>query len=161
MNYNDYSMYKAMKNILYINTLMGRGGAAKVAYDLFKNLKDHDFTTKFLTSKIFSDVQDKDIIDYLNPADKEAVIKKLEQRTGLLDFFNFKSYTLCNLKEFKQADIVHLHNMHGRYFSPLAMLYLINKPLIWTLHDEQSFTGHCAWTFDCKNGRLDVSIVTI
>src|SRR5690554_5007769 len=24
------------------------------------------------------------------------------------------------------------------------------KPVIWTIHDEQSYTGHCAYSFDCK-----------
>ena len=139
-----------MKKVLYINTLIGKGGAARIAYELFENIKKYDFETKFLTSKNFSENKNEDIIEYLDQTNQRILIKKLEKNTGLLDFFNFKSYNIHNLKEFKQADIIHLHNMHGGYFSPLGMLFFINKPVIWTLHDEQSFTGHCAWTYDCE-----------
>lgn len=51
-----------------------------------------------------------------------------------------------DLKQF-DPDVVHLHNLHGYYlnmekvFSALAGM---DVPVIWTLHDCWSFTGHCA-----------------
>lgn len=60
-------------------------------------------------------------------------------------------------------DIIHLHNIHG-YFINYKILFeylaLINKPVVWTLHDCWTFTGHCAY-FDMvncdkwKNGCVD------
>lgn len=48
----------------------------------------------------------------------------------------------------ENIDLVHLHNLHG-YFINLPMLFTwlksINKPVVWTLHDCWSFTGHCAY----------------
>ena len=44
-------------------------------------------------------------------------------------------------------DIVHLHNIHGYYLNyPLLFQYLRQHdiPVVWTLHDCWSFTGHCA-----------------
>lgn len=52
-------------------------------------------------------------------------------------------------------DIIHLHNIHGYYLNfQLLFEYLASKdiPIVWTLHDCWSFTGHCAY-FDyvgCK-----------
>lgn len=46
-----------------------------------------------------------------------------------------------------KPDIIHLHNIHGYYINyPILFQYLksINIPIIWTLHDCWSFTGHCA-----------------
>lgn len=46
-----------------------------------------------------------------------------------------------------QPDIIHLHNIHGYYLNyPLLFKYLetSNIPIVWTLHDCWSFTGHCA-----------------
>lgn len=43
-------------------------------------------------------------------------------------------------------DIIHLHNLHGYYINvKLLFEYLekSRKPVIWTLHDCWSFTGHC------------------
>lgn len=45
-------------------------------------------------------------------------------------------------------DIIHLHNIHGYYINvPLLFDYLreCDKPIIWTLHDCWSFTGHTAF----------------
>lgn len=43
-------------------------------------------------------------------------------------------------------DIIHLHNIHG-YFINVEELFqylkTAGKPVIWTLHDCWSFTGHC------------------
>ena len=43
-------------------------------------------------------------------------------------------------------DIVHLHNIHGYFLNyPMLFRYLAEKkiPVVWTLHDCWSFTGHC------------------
>lgn len=50
------------------------------------------------------------------------------------------------LKQLK-PDIIHLHNIHGYYLNiKLLFKYLssIDTPIVWTLHDCWSFTGHCA-----------------
>ncbi|MBO5340562.1 MAG: glycosyltransferase [Oscillospiraceae bacterium] len=44
-------------------------------------------------------------------------------------------------------DIIHLHNLHGYYLNVKILFdYLkeADKPVVWTLHDCWSFTGHCA-----------------
>ena len=52
---------------------------------------------------------------------------------------------LRRIREF-QPDVIHLHNLHG-WFLNLPMLFGYLKkhdiPVVWTLHDCWSFTGHC------------------
>ena len=60
-------------------------------------------------------------------------------------------------------DIIHLHNIHGYYINIKVLFDYLKKsgkPVIWTLHDCWSFTGHCAhfdyagcnkWTTGCHN----------
>ena len=60
-------------------------------------------------------------------------------------------------------DIIHLHNIHGYYLNyPILFDYLsqIGVPVVWTLHDCWTFTGHCAhydyakcerWKMECYN----------
>lgn len=69
---------------------------------------------------------------------------------------------LKRLDEIK-PDIVHLHNIHGYYVNiELLLTYLAEKniPVVWTLHDCWSFTGHCThfenegcikWKTECGN----------
>jgi glycosyltransferase involved in cell wall biosynthesis len=60
-------------------------------------------------------------------------------------------------------DLIHLHNIHGYYINiELLFQYLktCGKPIVWTLHDCWSFTGHCThfdfaecnkWEKGCSN----------
>ncbi len=44
-------------------------------------------------------------------------------------------------------DVIHLHNIHGYYINIEILfdyLKIADKPVVWTLHDCWSFTGHCA-----------------
>ena len=60
-------------------------------------------------------------------------------------------------------DIVHLHNIHGYFINyEILFKYLSSKniPVVWTLHDCWSFTGHCTyfdivacekWKYGCES----------
>lgn len=50
------------------------------------------------------------------------------------------------IKEY-DPDIIHLHNIHGFYLDVEQLFWYLKqagKPVVWTLHDCWSFTGHCA-----------------
>ena len=54
------------------------------------------------------------------------------------------------IKDIKRIkpDIIHLHNIHGYYLNyPILFRYLanLNIPIVWTLHDCWTFTGHCTY----------------
>ena len=45
-------------------------------------------------------------------------------------------------------DVIHLHNLHGYYINVEELFDYIkatDKPVVWTLHDCWTFTGHCAY----------------
>lgn len=47
-----------------------------------------------------------------------------------------------------KPDVIHLHNIHGYYLNyEILFKYLseLETPIIWTLHDCWSFTGHCSY----------------
>lgn len=44
-------------------------------------------------------------------------------------------------------DVIQLHNLHGYYLDQSTLLSFLadyGKPVVWTLHDCNAFTGHCA-----------------
>jgi glycosyltransferase involved in cell wall biosynthesis len=51
----------------------------------------------------------------------------------------------------EQADILHLHNLHGNYFD-LSQLpdFCGHLPVFITMHDAWLLSGHCAHSFDCN-----------
>ncbi len=53
-----------------------------------------------------------------------------------------------------RPDVVHCHNLHGRYFDLRQLVRLSRSvPVVLTLHDEWAFTGHCAYTMGCERWR--------
>jgi glycosyltransferase involved in cell wall biosynthesis len=54
----------------------------------------------------------------------------------------------------RQADVLHLHNLHGYYFD-LRMLpeLAAGTPTLITMHDTWLLTGHCVHPFDCTRWR--------
>lgn len=54
-------------------------------------------------------------------------------------------------------DIINLHNLHGGadwgWGPHLAAVCAETAPVVWTLHDMWSFTGRCAYSYDCEKFR--------
>jgi glycosyltransferase involved in cell wall biosynthesis len=50
----------------------------------------------------------------------------------------------------KTPDVLHLHNLHGGYFDLRVLPSLTQSmPVLLTLHDAWTFSGHCAHSMDC------------
>jgi len=144
-------------NILQINTLDGIGGAAKVASQLKEGLKRKGHKSGMLVGNKKTTDPDIKQIPTTNITNKyirfglnyftNKTVNKFQLQ--YMDFLN--SFSIKNRKDFAKVDIVNLHNLHGNYFNPLALPSLTKiKPVVYTLHDMWSFTGHCAHSFDCE-----------
>ncbi len=75
-----------------------------------------------------------------------ALITRVTDRHGIGSVYATKKL----IKQIRKIDpdIIHLHNIHGYYLNiEILFKYLKNsqKPIVWTLHDCWSFTGHCAY----------------
>lgn len=70
---------------------------------------------------------------------------RLLDNTGFYSYFATKKF--IRWVEKCDPDVIHLHNLHG-YYIHLGVLFnylrRCGKPIIWTLHDCWSFTGHCS-----------------
>ena len=68
--------------------------------------------------------------------------------SGMDGFFSVAATNeLIRALKVYQPDIVHLHNIHGFCINfPALFKYLKENQIevVWTLHDEWAFTGHCA-----------------
>lgn len=74
-----------------------------------------------------------------------GLLSRVTDRHGLYSHFATKKL-IKKIEEYS-PDIIHLHNIHG-YFVNYKLLFEFlaryKKPVVWTLHDCWSFTGHCA-----------------
>ena len=135
-------------NILIIGTTDILGGAAKVSWQLKEYLQKGGHTV----SMFVADKRSDDPTVHVIP---RSFIRKLAGFVFATENFINTDWIL-KTEEFKQADIIHCHNLHGRFFNlrTLQKMSLL-KPVMWTLHDEWALTPHCAYTLQgtaMKNG---------
>lgn len=145
-------------NILIINTLFYGGGAEKTVRQLTKGLEKNGH-------KIF-------VVVYKYNGDKKNIVSLYG--SGIYKMYNYivtkwhdnenislkHSYNIiAKIIKDKDIDIIHLHNVHGNYLGIKDICEIVNKgkPIVWTLHDAWTFTGHCAvpdncneWSTGCK-----------
>ena len=132
--------------IVHISTLEKNGGAARVAWRLYRAQRK----AGHLSSMLVGAKQSTDENINLIPAEIDPNLQPLCKPEGLLYYDIQGSHRIIDHPVIRSCDIVHMHNLHGTYFNPFSMALLGRiKPVIWTLHDMQSITGHCAHSFDC------------
>ena len=137
-------------SILHINTFDHGGGAAKIAYELCNYQHTQSLNSAMLVGNKKSDY---DFVLEINPehSRRQHFLTTAQKQLQWQDFFHTSAFKIVNQSIFKKADIVHLHNLHGDYFSPFAIPLLSSqKPTVWTLHDMQAITGHCGSSLDCE-----------
>ena len=128
-------------NILMIGTTDILGGAAKVSWEIKKKLEnDGHVVNLFVADKHSQEVN----VHVILRIKWRKVIGFLLATEDLLS-----TDWILETAEFKNADIVHCHNIHGRFFNlkTLAKMTAL-KPVVWTLHDEWALTPHCAYTLE-------------
>lgn len=141
---------KGLDRILQINTLGTKGGAAKIARTVNGELNKRGYSSKLLVDLFASPEESIVMLPRVNSL-KQKFLWRAQENLGWLDFFHLSSFNIRDMESFKKCDIVHLHNLHGNYFSLFALPELTSlKPTLWTLHDMQAFTGHCAYSHECN-----------
>jgi len=146
--------------ILIVNTYDILGGAARTAYRLHRSLLSAGIDSKML-------VQTKKSDDYtVIPVYGDSKIgKAFSLIRPTLDQIPLKFYKNRIKIPFSPAwvpfskviekineinpDIVHLHWVAVGMIR-IEDLPQINKPIVWTLHDEWAFTGGCHYSWNCE-----------
>lgn len=72
---------------------------------------------------------------------------KLAKYTGFHGCFSvFPTLKMVRELDEIKPDVIHLHNIHGWFVNLPILFHYIKKnriPVVWTLHDCWTFTGHC------------------
>jgi glycosyltransferase involved in cell wall biosynthesis len=141
--------------ILHINQSDVGGGAAIAAYRLHQGLLDQGLSSKLLVGEALTSDSRVEVVSQNPRLNRELF--RLNGRLGLLYINILSTFDIPKHPFYQEADILNLHNLHGSYswFNYLALPHLTkNKPTIFTLHDMWSFTGHCAYSYDCDRWKI-------
>ena len=134
-----------MATLLQINTTVNRGSTGRIAEEIGLMAQSRGWVSYIAYGK-------------RNPVSKNQLIRiqskwgfywnvLISRLFGLHDYCS-KRATQRFVEQIKELnpDIIHLHNVHGYYLHiPTLFDYLsiCGKPVVWTLHDCWSMTGHC------------------
>lgn len=137
--------------IFEVNTVYKYGSTGKIVYDIRSTLLDNGHDVTVVAGRSY-DGDDSDVYIVENKA--QRYINAFACRIFDNEGFGLKSPTkkLISLIDKWSPDVVHLHNIHGYYINlDLLFGYLATHaiPVVWTLHDCWSFTGHCSFFEYC------------
>ncbi|HBT78211.1 MAG TPA: hypothetical protein DEB39_15100 [Planctomycetaceae bacterium] len=145
--------------VLTLNTTVGRGGAAAVMETVRRGAFAHGWNTPLMVGHadrtVLETAENARLLP-VSPSNRfdRARLRCAETVLGWQDYFRMGPFRLPEEEPFQKADLLHLHNLHGGWFSPFALpLLSARKPTIWTLHDMHALTGHCAHSRDCERWR--------
>ena len=127
------------------------GGASKLAWWLHNGLRGRGEQSSMFVGWKYTD--DKDV-HVIRKALKDRMFAPVCDNVGMHYYNNLSTFDLPDMEAFRKADVLNFHNLHGNYFNPLAVPGLTRlKPAVWSLHDMQSLTGNCAYSFSCEKWR--------
>ncbi len=131
--------------ILVIGTIDNKGGAANISWELRKRLKADGHTVTTFVRYKYSDEPDVFVIPRRRYQD--WLVKLFANDLSFAD-----TDYLLKTEEFKEADIIHCHNLHSNFFNLKTLQKMsLKKPVVWTLHDMWAFTGFASNSATLKN----------
>ncbi|MGM9778846.1 MAG: glycosyltransferase [Prevotella sp.] len=135
-----------MPKLLVINISINRGSTGKIAEQIGNKAQNYgwDCYVGYGNINLGTQMQPYHIGGKWNRK-MHALESRLFDNQGLAS----RSVTKRFVDYIKQVqpDIIHIHNLHGYYINYRLLFDFLKsygKPVVWTLHDCWSFTGHCS-----------------
>jgi glycosyltransferase involved in cell wall biosynthesis len=158
---NNIDLEKKLK-VIHLNTYEGNGGAGRACLRLNDALNNNGAESEVMVYYQFKESA-KTTSFSKTPIQKALAIFNILAERYLVRLFVKAMKTPFSLQWFgrsiikhpkvKQADIIHLHWINHGFLSPrvLAQLEDLDKPMVWTFHDSNAFTGGCHVRYACEN----------
>jgi len=156
-------------NILHISTSSSGGAgiaATRLHYGLLKqgmNSKILFLQNKKTVPESYSFYQPPGLlqrtihkIGYFKPQTEKNKKKLFGKSAYKSDMFTFPKtdFNINTHSSLKNADIINLHWI-ADFVDYKSFFSKIDKPIVWTLHDQNPFTGGCHYSYDCKKFETD------
>jgi len=154
VNQNKSKQNINQNSIAVINTFDQAGGAANLAFALTDKIVSIFEVKYFVKFKNSEKPWIEKIMNFNSTLFSDLLVKEAK-KSGWIEFNGFDALNLLKNKFYQKVKVVHLHNLHGDFFSPALFPYLFkNKKTIWTIHDEGFITGHCSCTLGCERWKI-------
>jgi glycosyltransferase involved in cell wall biosynthesis len=151
-----------MLKVVHLNTYDGNGGAGRACLRLSNALTAEGVDSKIVVHYKFgqnpqvktfnSNVVQKGV------AAAEIILERVLAKRYLKPLrtpfsFTWFGRSVIHHPDVKAADVIHLHWVNHGFLNPkyLSELRKLNKPIVWTFHDSNAFTGGCHVRYNCEH----------
>lgn len=152
-----------MLKVVHLNTYDGNGGAGRGCMRLNRALLSQNIDSKIIVHYKFGK---NPLIGTFN---SNLIQKSYTAATIILERLLAKRYlkplqrtpfsfawfgrSVIHHPDVKNADIIHLHWINHGFLDPkhIAEIAKLNKPVVWTFHDSNAFTGGCHVRYTCDH----------
>lgn len=152
-----------MLKVVHLNTYDGNGGAGRACMRLNRALLSQNIDSKIIVHYKFGNNPDiktfnGNIIQKSYTAATiilERILAKRFLKPDSRTPFSFTWFGRSVIKhpDVKNADIIHLHWINHGFLDPkhIAEIRKLGKPVVWTFHDSNAFTGGCHVRYTCDH----------
>lgn len=148
--------------IVHINTYEGNGGAGRACLRLSNALQASGVESRVMVYYQFKESDQAEAFSKTPFQKAGAIFNILSERClakGLVKAlktpFSLQWFgrSIARHPALKEADLIHIHWINHGFLRPkdLAELELLDKPIVWTFHDSNAFTGGCHVRYSCEN----------
>ncbi len=148
--------------VLHLNTYAGNGGAGKACLRLSKALQEQGLDSEVGVNFLFKknpnvrDLSSGFFSKWFTATGiiLERLLNKVFVKSLPIPFsIPFLGKDLSARSLLKAADIIHIHWINHAFLRPadIEKLAKLNKPLVWTFHDSNAFTGGCHVRYSCDH----------
>ncbi|WP_158825381.1 glycosyltransferase [Mucilaginibacter lacusdianchii] len=152
-----------MLKVVHLNTYDGNGGAGRACLRLNKALLAENINSKVIVHYKFG--KNPDINTFNTTVLQKAyaaatiVLERILAKRFLKPMkrtpfsFTWFGRSVIHHPDVQAADVIHLHWVNHSFLNPahLAELAQLNKPIVWTFHDSNAFTGGCHVRYTCDH----------
>jgi glycosyltransferase involved in cell wall biosynthesis len=132
-----------------VNTAKDRGGAAKMAATLVGAFRRYHPGVQVRMTH-FGDHESSDSFVGLGKLWQTYAMALQTRVLGSGNIYDFGVSRQIS-QALADADVVHLHNLHGYYVNYRSLVGMIrDKPIVWTWHDMWGVTGRCGFASGCQ-----------
>ncbi|MBE7179319.1 MAG: glycosyltransferase, partial [Mucilaginibacter polytrichastri] len=148
--------------VVHLNAYDGNGGAGRACLRLNTALRDQGIDSELWVNfafgrnehvASFADTFWRKAIRAVKIKTEQALTKPRLKALKLPFSWPVFGRDVHDHPALKNADIIHLHWINHAFLTPenIGQLKKLNKPVVWTFHDSNAFTGGCHVRYTCDH----------
>ncbi len=135
-----------VKSLLQVNSVVNRGSTGKIVEEIGRLADANGWISRVAYGRESNDsTLNRYYVGRKGDILEHYAVSHLFDRHGLGSKKSSQKFVKWITE--KQIDIIHLHNIHGYYLHYPTLFEFLKEtqmPVVWTLHDCWTFTGHCS-----------------